>query len=83
MSRSAIFALALMLAVSTAAFSNTAINGKHKDLKKDGKVVNCNYCHTDQKIEKKKKSSLSDDKKKLNGKSLSQVKSCAGKDCHK
>jgi len=47
--------LLVVLMFSATAFSNVKISGKHKDLSKDGKKVNCAYCHTDNaKIEKKK-----------------------------
>lgn len=80
MSRVTAFSVILMLVISTAGFSNVAINGKHKSLVKDGKKVDCTYCHTGQKIEKKKGQMAN---KKFNGKGLSQMKACAGKDCHK
>ncbi len=71
----------VLLMISAAAFSNVKISAKHKDLSKDGKKVNCAYCHTgDLKIEKKKGQT---DGKKLNGTALSKIKSCAGSDCHK
>ena len=55
MSRIAAFGLILMLVVSTAGFSNVAISGKHRNMTKDGKKVNCVYCHSgSMKIEKKK-----------------------------
>ena len=77
--RLGVFLVVLMFSVS--AFSNVKISAKHKDLTKDGKKVNCAYCHTDvAKIEKKKGQM---DGKKLNGASLAKNKSCAGKDCHK
>ncbi len=39
---------------SSIALANTDIQKKHKGLKKDGKMINCAYCHTTAKIEKKK-----------------------------
>ncbi len=72
--------LLVLLMFSVTAFSNVKISGKHKDMKKDGKSVNCAFCHTDAKIEKKK-GQLNG--KKLNGVAFAQNKSCAGKDCHK
>ena len=70
----------VLLMISASAFSNVKIAAKHKDLEKDGKKVNCAYCHTDAKIEKKKGQSAD---KKLNGVALSKIKSCAGSACHK
>ncbi len=70
----------VMLMISAVAFSNVKISAKHKDLTKDGKKINCTFCHTDNKIEKKK-GQYKDDK--LNGKALSKIKSCAGAKCHK
>lgn len=73
--------LIVLLMFSVTAFSNVKIAGKHKDLTKDGKKVNCAFCHTDVAKIEKKKGQL--DGKKLNGAALSSNKSCAGKDCHK
>ncbi len=69
-----------VILISGIAFSNPQIASKHKDLSKDGKKVNCLYCHTDAKIEKKK-GQLKD--KVLNGVPLSKKKTCAGTACHK
>lgn len=80
MSRITTFAVILMLAVATAGFSNVAISGKHKNMTKDNKKVDCAYCHTGEKIEKKKGQMANN---KFNGKALSKIKACAGKDCHK
>lgn len=48
--------LTIIAAVSflstTALYANMQIQGKHKNLKKDGKTVNCAYCHTQAKIAK-------------------------------
>ncbi len=50
--------LTIIAAVSflstTALYANMQIQGKHKNLKKDGKTVNCAYCHTQAKIVKPK-----------------------------
>ena len=71
----------VMLMISSVAFSNVKISAKHKDKMKDGKKVNCLYCHAgDSKIEKKKGQIQG---QKLNGVALSKIKSCAGADCHK
>jgi nitrate/TMAO reductase-like tetraheme cytochrome c subunit len=73
--------LLVFLMVAGAAFSNVKISGKHKDKMKDGKKVNCGYCHTgEMKIEKKKGQVQG---QKLNGVAFSKIKSCAGSDCHK
>jgi hypothetical protein len=65
---------------SAALFSNPAIMGKHKDQLKDGKKVDCGYCHqTGLKIPQKK-GQIKDSK--LNGKKYSQIKGCNGKGCH-
>jgi len=69
-----------VLLIASAGFSNIAISGKHKNLKKDGKKVDCVYCHTGQKIQKKKGQTT---KEKINGKKFSAIKGCSGKDCHK
>lgn len=73
--------LLVLIMFSVTAFSNVKISGKHKDLKKDGKTVNCAYCHTgDAKIEKK---TGQVNAKKLNGVAFSKISSCAGSTCHK
>ncbi len=71
----------VFLMIAGAAFSNVKISGKHKDLSKDGKKVNCGYCHTGEMKIEKKKGQFQD--KKLNGVALAKIKSCAGSDCHK
>lgn len=70
----------VMLMISAVAFANVKISAKHKDLENNGKKVNCTYCHTDNKIEKKKDQYKDG---KLNGVALSKIKSCAGAKCHK
>ncbi len=71
----------VLLMITGAAFSNVKISAKHKDLTKDGKKVNCSYCHTSgQKVEKKKGQVNG---KALNGVKFSKIPSCAGSDCHK
>lgn len=73
--------LMAVLMITTAAFSNIKISGKHKDLENNGKKVNCSYCHTENhKIEKKKGQVQGS---KLNGVLFSKIKSCAGSACHK
>jgi len=73
--------LLVLLMISGAAFSNVVISGKHKDKMKDGKKVNCAYCHTDSKVEKKKGQMVN--KKVFNGVNLAIIKNCDGADCHK
>lgn len=71
----------VLLMITGAAFSNVKISAKHKNSTKDGKKVNCAYCHTSvMKIEKKKGQIKGE---ALNGVNFSKIKSCAGKDCHK
>lgn len=74
--------LLVLLMIAGAAFSNVKISAKHKDKMKDGKKVNCAFCHTDSKIEKKK-GQMSANNKVFNGTNLSKIKNCAGADCHK
>jgi Zn/Cd-binding protein ZinT len=81
MSRLTAFSLILMLVISTASFSNVTIMGKHKNFTRDGKKINCNYCHAGSVKLEKKKGQFADGK--VNGKKRSQMKACAGKDCHK
>jgi len=72
--------LLVLLMIAGAAFSNTKISAKHKTGMKDGKKVNCAFCHTDAKIEKKKGQVSG---QMLNGKKFSTIKNCAGAECHK
>lgn len=75
--------LVIMLMFTAAAFSNGSIAGKHADtLKKDNKSK-CDYCHKSDKPVEKKKGQLSQDKKKLNGVSISKIANCNGSGCHK
>lgn len=72
--------LCIFFAASAVSFSNIVISGKHKDKIKDGKKVDCSYCHfTGAKIPQKKgmfKDNL------VNGVSRAKIKECAGKECH-
>jgi len=72
--------LLVLLMFTATAFSNVKIAAKHKDKMKDNQKVTCVYCHTNQKIEKKKDQVQG---QKLNGVAFSKIKSCAGADCHK
>lgn len=73
--------LAVVSLSSAALFSNPAIMGNHKDALKDGKKLDCGYCHmTGLKIPQKK-GQIQDGK--LNGKKFSQITGCNGKGCHK
>lgn len=73
--------LAVVSLSSSALFSNPVIMGKHKDMIKEGKKVDCGYCHmTGLKIPQQK-GQIKDGK--LNGKKFSLVKGCNGKECHK
>ena len=73
--------LILMIMISTAVVhSNTKLGSKHKYLEKDGKKINCTYCHAgDAKIDKKKNQLKN---YTLNGVEFSKIKSCAGQGCH-
>lgn len=76
-----IIILAVVSFSSAALFSNPVIMGKHKDMVRDGKKVDCSYCHfTGIKI-KQEKGQVKDGK--LNGKKFSKVTGCDGKGCHK
>ena len=46
--------LLALFCVSSVALANPEIQKKHKGLKKDGKMINCGYCHTSAKIKKEK-----------------------------
>jgi hypothetical protein len=59
---------------ASALFANPAIQTKHKGLKKDGKMINCAYCHNTGKIEKKKGAA---DMNAINKKAA-----CMGAGCH-
>ncbi|MBN1496811.1 MAG: hypothetical protein JXA07_08590 [Spirochaetes bacterium] len=70
-------ALVIVVAFSAASImANPAIMKKHAGKKKDGKSVNCGYCHTaanGAKIEKKKGQNL---------KALEKHPTCVGAGCH-
>jgi hypothetical protein len=74
------FFIVLMMISSAAVYSNSKLAGKHKYMEKDGKKIDCKYCHSgDVKIDKKKgqvKDSM------FNGVELSKIKSCSGSGCH-
>lgn len=67
----AFFMVALFTATSVTA--NPQIQAKHKGLKKDGKMINCTYCHTTAKIEKKKGYNINNANKNA---------LCMGSGCH-
>ena len=78
--RISFFIIILMMISTAAVYSNTKLSAKHKYLKKNGQKIDCSYCHSGElKIEKKKKQ-ITD--YSLNGVEFSQIKSCAGDDCH-
>ncbi|MBN2161031.1 MAG: hypothetical protein JW807_16700 [Spirochaetes bacterium] len=67
-------ALAMIVAFSVSSvMGNTGIMKKHAGKKKDGKSINCGYCHTGQKIEKKKGQNMA---------ALKQLPGCKGSGCH-
>ncbi len=70
---SAVMALAMAFAVSNI-MANPAIQKQHAGKKKDGKNVNCGYCHTANKIEKKKGPNV---------KALEKKPAWLGPGCHK
>lgn len=61
-----IFAASVLLA-------NPAIQTKHKGVKKDGKMINCAYCHNTAKIEKKKGADIN---------AINKNAACMGAGCH-
>ena len=72
-----LFCTAVLMIVAFSAASimaNPAIMKKHAGKSKDGKVVNCGYCHTAAKIEKKKGQ---------NHAALEKGPTCVGAGCHK
>ena len=70
-----VLTLIFTIAVGTALMANPAINKKHAGKNNAGKAVNCNYCHTDAKVAKKKGTGIT----KANAKSNAK---CAGAGCH-
>lgn len=70
-----LFTLIFTIAVGTALMANPAMNKKHAGKNIGGKAVNCNYCHTDAKVEKKKGAGPTKANAKANAK-------CAGAGCH-
>ena len=72
--------MVLIMITTITVYSNTKLSNKHKGMEKDGKAINCAYCHEgDLKIAKKKKQ-LKDNT--LNGVEFSKIKSCSGEGCH-
>jgi len=71
---------------TTALYANSQIQSKHKNMKKDGKTVNCAYCHTQAKIAKlDAKKGETPKFKKGAGWDLSKVDKislCTGSGCH-
>jgi hypothetical protein len=66
-------ALAIIAAFAVSTFANPTIMKKHAGLKKDGKAINCGYCHTTVGIQKK------------GGQNVVQLKQnagCKGQGCH-
>jgi hypothetical protein len=70
----------IMITTTIAVYSNTKISAQHKYLDRDGKRINCIYCHSGDAKIIKKKGQLKDNS--LNGVDLSEIKSCAGGSCH-
>lgn len=67
-------ALTMIVAFSIASvMANPTIMKQHAGKKKDGKNINCGYCHTGSKIEKKKGQNLA---------ALKQLPGCKGQGCH-
>ncbi|MCL2154726.1 MAG: hypothetical protein FWH53_03575 [Leptospirales bacterium] len=74
------FVMVLIMVSAVAVYSNTKLSAQHKYLEKDGKKINCIYCHSGDAKINKKKGQLKD--YSLNGIELSEIKSCAGEGCH-
>ncbi len=70
---SVVMAMVMAFAVSNV-IANPKINKQHAGKKKDGKNVNCAYCHTANKIAKKKGQNV---------KALEKAPACLGPGCHK
>ncbi len=70
---SAVMALVMAFAVSNV-MGNPEIQKKHSGKKKGDKAINCGYCHTANKIEKKKGQNV---------KALEKAPACLGPGCHK
>ncbi len=70
----AIFVAAVF--ISSAVLANPQIQAKHKGFKKDGKMINCTYCHTTAKIEKPAVK-RAPDMNKINANAF-----CMGTGCH-
>lgn len=62
-------------------YASPKINSKHLNMEKNGKKINCAWCHSNPvfKIEQKK-GQLGKDT--LNGVAFSKIKTCAGSGCH-
>jgi len=66
-------AMVVMTAFAVSTFANPAIMQKHAGKKKDGKAINCMYCHTTNKIQKKGGQNMAQ---------LKQLPGCKGQGCH-
>jgi hypothetical protein len=84
MNKKTVFAVIILFSVLfTAAvlYASPAISSQHLNMEKNGKKVNCAYCHSNPvfKIEQEK-GQLGKDS--LNGVPFSKIKTCAGSGCH-
>ncbi len=71
----------IFFTATSVSFSNIKINNTHKDKEKDGKKINCSYCHSSGPKILQKKGQLKGNL--LNGVALGKINGCAGKGCHK
>lgn len=67
---------AAALLISSPLLGNMQIQGKHKGIKKDGKMINCAYCHTTAKFEKPTEKRAPDINK------INSSPFCMGSGCH-
>ena len=69
--------LAIIIAAifaATGLLANPQLQTKHKNMKKGDKMINCAYCHTAAKIEKKKGAA--------NINAINKNPNCTGAGCH-
>jgi len=74
------FIMVLIMLSAGVVYSNSKLSADHRYLEKDGKKVDCKYCHSGELRIAKKKNQLKNNT--LNGVDFSEIKSCAGAGCH-
>ncbi|HOP64046.1 MAG TPA: hypothetical protein PK358_04415 [Spirochaetota bacterium] len=71
---------AVFMLSSAVLFSNPGIMGKHKGELKNGKKIDCAYCHFSGPKIAQQKGQIKNGK--LKGRKYSRIKGCGGQGCH-